>query len=56
MKRQLTHDQQVNQFARHIERREQTAPSSAGWVDKDWDRIDEVEQEYAERLRTRGTF
>ena len=33
-----------------------SAPSSFGWVDGDFDRLEATEVEYAERLRTRGTF
>jgi hypothetical protein len=33
-----------------------TVPSSFGWVDGDFDKLEATETEYVERLRTRGTF
>lgn len=53
-KRQFS-ESMIETFVKGIEKKE-TQSGSSGWVDKDWDKIDEVEQEYVERIRNRGVF
>lgn len=45
-----------DRLARRVEYVEDTLSSSSGWVDKDFDRVEDTTNEYVERLRNRGTF
>lgn len=56
MRKRKELDRSMRRVIKQVEMREAYQTNSFGFVDRDWDCIEDTESEFAERLRTRGSF